>query len=228
MDYSMPGLPVHHQAPVFGITGEPRNHPPMFFRGLGSGGGSGFPESMTTLPAGSAAAGRKDAWSLKATPDLKGVRDISEMTLVRRCGEGGCEPLNVQPWYIKSRLRWVTDGGVSHALACTQSCPTLCNPGTVPRQAPLSMGFSRPEHWSGLPCPPPEHLPDPGMEPASPTLQAGSSPLRHLGILRVNRQPPGHFEGSRGGCESPGHLWRGGGGPGDPGLRRNSLARSFV
>ena len=35
---------------------------------------------------------------------------------------------------------------------------------TVPHQAPLSMGFSRQEYWSGLPCPPPEDLPDPGME----------------------------------------------------------------
>ena len=38
-------------------------------------------------------------------------------------------------------------------------------------QAPLSMGFSRQE-WSGLPCPPPEDLPDPGIEPVSPELQA--------------------------------------------------------
>ena len=36
-----------------------------------------------------------------------------------------------------------------------------------PRQAPLSMGFSRPEYWSGLPVPPPGDLPDPGMETAS-------------------------------------------------------------
>ena len=36
----------------------------------------------------------------------------------------------------------------------------------VARQAPLSMGFSRQEYWSGLPCPPPD-LPDPGMEPVS-------------------------------------------------------------
>ena len=36
---------------------------------------------------------------------------------------------------------------------------------TVPCQSPLSMGFSRQEHWSGLPCPPPEDLPDPGIEP---------------------------------------------------------------
>ena len=38
---------------------------------------------------------------------------------------------------------------------------------TVACQAPLSMGFSKQEHWSGLPCPLPGDLPDPGMEPAS-------------------------------------------------------------
>ena len=46
-------------------------------------------------------------------------------------------------------------------------------------QAPLSKGFSRQECWSGLACPPPEDLPDPGIEPESPvfpTLQADSLP----------------------------------------------------
>ena len=43
-------------------------------------------------------------------------------------------------------------------------CLTLCDPGTVAHQAPLSMGFSRQEYWSGLPCPPPGDLPDPGIE----------------------------------------------------------------
>ena len=38
---------------------------------------------------------------------------------------------------------------------------------TVGYQAPLSMGFSRQEYWSGLPCPPPGDLPDPGIKPAS-------------------------------------------------------------
>ena len=38
---------------------------------------------------------------------------------------------------------------------------------TAAHQAPLSMGFSRQEYWSGLPCPPPRDLPDPGMEPRS-------------------------------------------------------------
>ena len=39
---------------------------------------------------------------------------------------------------------------------------------TAARQAPLSMGFSRQEYWSGLPRPPPEDLPNPRMEPVSP------------------------------------------------------------
>ena len=43
---------------------------------------------------------------------------------------------------------------------------------TVACQAPLSMGFSRREYWSGLPCPPPEDLPNPGIEPASLTFPA--------------------------------------------------------
>ena len=43
---------------------------------------------------------------------------------------------------------------------------------TVPHQAPLSMGFSRQEYWSGLPFPPPGDLPNPGIEPESPTSPA--------------------------------------------------------
>ena len=45
-------------------------------------------------------------------------------------------------------------------------------PWTVAYQAPLSMGFSRQEYWSGLPFPSPGDLPDPGIEPGSPALQA--------------------------------------------------------
>ena len=53
-------------------------------------------------------------------------------------------------------------------------------PWTVAHQAPMSMGFSRQEYWSGLPCPPPGDLPNPGIEPASLRLlhwQAGSLQL---------------------------------------------------
>ena len=47
-------------------------------------------------------------------------------------------------------------------------------PWTAARQAPLSVGFSWQECWSKLPCPPLGDLPDPGMEPESPVLQADS------------------------------------------------------
>ena len=54
----------------------------------------------------------------------------------------------------------------------TKSCLTLATPWTVTCQAPLSMGFSRQDYWSGLPFPSPEDLPNPGIEPRSPALQA--------------------------------------------------------
>ena len=56
-------------------------------------------------------------------------------------------------------------------------------PWTVAHQAPLSMGFSRQEYWSGLPFPSPGDLPDPGIEPRSSTLQADALPS----------EPPGKF-----------------------------------
>ena len=52
---------------------------------------------------------------------------------------------------------------------------------TVAHQAPLSMGFPRQEYWSGLPFPSPVDLPDPGIKPWSPALQADSLLLSHQG-----------------------------------------------
>ena len=49
-------------------------------------------------------------------------------------------------------------------------------PWTIARQAPLSVGLSRKEYWTELPCPPPGDLPNPGIEPGSPALQADSLP----------------------------------------------------
>ena len=57
-----------------------------------------------------------------------------------------------------------------------QSRLTLCDPRDSP-----SMGFSGQEYWSGLPFPSPGHLPNPGMEPRSPTLQTDSLPSESLG-----------------------------------------------
>ena len=54
-------------------------------------------------------------------------------------------------------------------------------PWTVTCQAPLSMGFPRQEYWSGLPFPFSRNLPEPGIKPVSPALQADSLPADPLG-----------------------------------------------
>ena len=56
-----------------------------------------------------------------------------------------------------------------HCAKLLQSDPTLW---TIVHQAPLSVGFSRQECWSGLPCPPPGHLPNPAIKPTSPVSPA--------------------------------------------------------
>ena len=65
-------------------------------------------------------------------------------------------------------------GCVLSCLSCIQIFVPLW---TAACQALLSLGFSRQEYWSGLSCPPPGDLPDPGIEPRSPALQADSLPL---------------------------------------------------
>ena len=75
---------------------------------------------------------------------------------------------------------------VSCRSSCVQLFATLWT-----RQAPLSMGFSRQEHWSGFPCPPPGDLPDPGVELASltssPELEGWSFTIRVAWECRVKR-----------------------------------------
>ena len=83
--------------------------------------------------------------------------------------------------------RWVRACMLSHF-----SCAWLfAAPWTEACQVPLSMKFSRQENWSGLPCPPPWDLPDPGIEPtpsAAPALQANSLLMSHQGSLMIDRE----------------------------------------
>ena len=61
-------------------------------------------------------------------------------------------------------------------LSCFSHVLLFATLWTIACQAPLSMGFSRQEYWSGLPCSPPGDLPDPGIEPTSlmsPALAGG-------------------------------------------------------
>ena len=63
-------------------------------------------------------------------------------------------------------------GACTYAKSCLL-CLILATLCTVAHQAPLSMGFSRQEYWSGLPCPPPGDLPNPGIEFGSLALAGG-------------------------------------------------------
>ena len=68
----------------------------------------------------------------------------------------------------------------------TQLCPTLATPWTRALQAPLSMGVSRQECWSGWPCPSPGGLPDPGIKLASLTSPA----TQETSVLSLGREDP--------------------------------------
>ena len=66
-------------------------------------------------------------------------------------------------------------------LSCFSHVQLIGTPWTVAHQAPLSMGFSRQEYWSALPCLPPGDLPNPGIKPSS--LQVDSLPSEPPGKL---------------------------------------------
>ena len=68
---------------------------------------------------------------------------------------------------------------------------------TIAHQAPLSMGSSRQEYWSGLPCPPPGHLPSPGIKPmslTSPALGGGFFITSATWLVRSTHHFPLHSQ----------------------------------
>ena len=83
-------------------------------------------------------------------------------------------------------VQWEKRRKYVHVCVLSRFSPVrlFATSGTVTCQAPLSIGFSRQKYWSGLPCPPPGNLPNPGIEPVSrtsPAFQADSLPLSHWG-----------------------------------------------
>ena len=66
-----------------------------------------------------------------------------------------------------------------------QSCLALCNPVDCSPPGSTVHGDSPGKNWSGLPCPPPGDLPDPGIEPRCPAYQADSYHLSHQGSPKV-------------------------------------------
>ena len=68
-------------------------------------------------------------------------------------------------------------------------------PWTVARQAPLSMGFSRQEYWSGVPFPPPGDLSDPRIKPMAPVVSPASQEMQEMHHRRFfTAEPPGKPE----------------------------------
>ena len=97
----------------------------------------------------------------------------------------------VTRWSKSLEQRWggpELGDGIEQGWRLLETCLTHCavlshsvmsdslTPWTAAHQPPLFMGFFRQEYWNGLSCPPPGDLPDPGIEPRSPLLQADSLP----------------------------------------------------
>ena len=66
-------------------------------------------------------------------------------------------------------------------VTCSVMSDSLRLHGLQPARLPCPWGFSRQEYWGGLPCPPPRDLPNSGIDPRSPTLQADSLPSKPPG-----------------------------------------------
>ena len=82
--------------------------------------------------------------------------------------------LGVEPLLLHQEHRVLSTGPPEtwHDMRVLSRVRLFVTPGTIARQASLSMGFSRQEYWSGLPFPPPGDLPDPGIELTSPVSVA--------------------------------------------------------
>ena len=87
------------------------------------------------------------------------------------------------PWWMSKSHKGGGQQEVKVKVLVTQSqcCLTLCNPMDCRLPGSSVHGILRQAHWNGLPFPSPGHLPDPGTEPRSPTLQADSLPSEPLG-----------------------------------------------
>ena len=104
------------------------------------------------------------------------------------------------PESMQRRFTWPHDNFLSKQaqVKSLSRVGLFATPWTVARQAPLSMGFSRQEYWSGLPFPSPGDLPNPGIEPGSPALRQTLYPLSHQGSPQSKPNHPSKFRNSFG------------------------------
>ena len=96
------------------------------------------------------------------------LHSLSDLPFCCHISSSDCDPASP----LTGRPLWLHSCECARVLSHFSCVRLFVTPWTVARQAPLSMGFSRQEYWSGLPCPSPGDLPDPGIEPRSPALQA--------------------------------------------------------
>ena len=101
------------------------------------------------------------------------------------CAGARMEPKNSERNWRENRGSWVSSEAAPSLCLPPQPLPPclvvsdFATPWTVAHQAPLSLGLSRQEYWSGLPCPPPGDLPHLGTEPRSPAWLADSFRWSH-------------------------------------------------
>ena len=98
--------------------------------------------------------------------------------------ESFCMYMIIMSLKVKNHLEEIKIGWVKW-MKLLSHVRLFAAPWTVAYQAPLSMGFSRQGYWSGLPFPSPGDLPDQGIEPRSPALQADALPSEPPGIMET-------------------------------------------
>ena len=96
--------------------------------------------------------------------------------------QGSQGPRKIGDWEMGSRCDdFLEPDSMRNKVKSLSHVQLFATPGTVASQTLPSMGFSRQEYWSGLPFPSPGDIPDPGIEPRFPTLQADSLPYEPPG-----------------------------------------------
>ena len=84
----------------------------------------------------------------------------------------------------KGSLKYTGDTHTHTGIKCFSCVQLFVTPWTITYQAPPTIGFSRQEHWSGVPFTSSGDLPDPGIKPGSPALQADALPSEPPGKLK--------------------------------------------
>ena len=120
------------------------------------------------------------AWRIPWSEEPGGI-DSTRWKRVRHDWETNTKhntKLDKSEWYFSKRE---VKNSLKVKLSSLSRVQLFATPWAVAYQAPPTMGFSRQEYLSGLPFPSPGHLPDPGIKPRSPTLQADA----------LSSEPPG-------------------------------------